>query len=221
MLSWKKVKKKEKQNGFKIIGGIDIKEVVIAGAVRTPIGKFSGSLKEFSATDLGSIAIKGLLEKHGFKPYLSDKTKSYRPDRFKETEKTSVEEDYMDWSEDFKDIEIDEVIMGNVLQGGQGQNPARQASIKAGIPREIPSYTVNKVCGSGMKAVTLASESIKSGESDVIITGGMESMTNAPYILPKARWGYRMDIDTKGELRDLMVLDGLHEIFYEIGRAHV
>lgn len=171
-------------------------------------------MKEFSASELGSIAIKGLLEKHELKPYLSDKTKSYRPEKLEDVERTSVEKKYMEWKEDFQDIEIDELIMGNVLQGGQGQNPARQASIKAGIPREVPSYTVNKVCGSGMKAVTLASESIMLGDSDVIIAGGMESMTNTPYVLPKARWGYRMDLDTKGELRDLMVLDGLHEIFY-------
>jgi acetyl-CoA C-acetyltransferase len=102
---------------------------------------------------------------------------------------------------------IDEVILGNVLQGGQGQNPARQAAVKAGVPVEVPAYTVNKVCGSGIKAVTLAAQSIIAGDAEVVMAGGMESMTNAPYVLDsKARWGYRMG-DAK--LTDTMVKDGL------------
>ena len=102
---------------------------------------------------------------------------------------------------------IDEVILGNVLQGGQGQNPARQAAVKAGVPVGVPSYTVNKVCGSGIKTVMLAAQSILAGDAEVVIAGGMESMTNAPYVLDsKARWGYRMG-DAK--LTDTMVKDGL------------
>ncbi len=120
----------------------------------------------------------------------------------------------MDWDQDLSEIELDEVIMGNVLQAGQGMNPTRQASIGAGIPREVPAWTVNKVCASGMKTVDLAAEAIREERSDAIIAGGMESMTNAPYALPKARWGYRMNTDGTGEIRDIMVWDGLYESMY-------
>ncbi|MBP2627647.1 MAG: acetyl-CoA acetyltransferase [Firmicutes bacterium] len=102
---------------------------------------------------------------------------------------------------------IDEVILGNVLQAGLGQNPARQASVKSGIPVEVPSFTINKVCGSGLKAVNLAAQSIKAGDAEVVIAGGMESMSNAPYLLDsKARWGYRMG---NSKLIDIMIQDGL------------
>ncbi|MDT8900593.1 acetyl-CoA C-acetyltransferase [Anaeroselena agilis] len=102
---------------------------------------------------------------------------------------------------------IDEVILGNVLQAGLGQNPARQASIKAGIPAEVPSYTVNKVCGSGLKTVNLAAQAIMCDDADIVVAGGMESMTQAPYLLTsKARWGYRMGND---KVVDVMVNDGL------------
>lgn len=101
---------------------------------------------------------------------------------------------------------VDEVIMGNVLQAGLGQNPARQASVKAGVPVEVPAYTINKVCGSGIKAVTLAAQAILAGDADIIVAGGMESMTNASYVLDRARWGYRMG-DAK--LTDSMIKDGL------------
>ncbi len=102
---------------------------------------------------------------------------------------------------------IDEVILGNVLQAGLGQNPARQASVKSGIPVEVPSFTINKVCGSGLKAVNLAAQSIKAGDAEIVLAGGMESMTNAPYLLDsKARWGYRMG---NGKLIDVMIQDGL------------
>lgn len=108
---------------------------------------------------------------------------------------------------DIKPNEVNEVIMGNVLQAGLGQNPARQASIKAGLPFEVPSYTVNKVCGSGLKAVNHAAQSIMVGDADVVVAGGMESMTNAPYTLDsKARWGHRMG---NGKLTDVMIQDGL------------
>jgi acetyl-CoA C-acetyltransferase len=111
---------------------------------------------------------------------------------------------------------VDEVIMGNVLQAGLGQNPARQASIKAGLPVETCAFTINKVCGSGLKAVALAAQSIMTGDADVVVAGGMESMTNAPYALSKARWGYRMG-DAK--LTDIMIRDGLWDVFndYHMG----
>ncbi len=102
--------------------------------------------------------------------------------------------------------QIDEVIFGNVLQAGLGQNPARQAAINAGIPVEVPSFTVNKVCGSGLKTVNLAVQAIRAGDADIIVAGGMESMTNAPYVLNKARWGYRMGDAT---VTDVMLRDGL------------
>ena len=101
---------------------------------------------------------------------------------------------------------IDEVIFGNVLQAGLGQNPARQAAIKGGVPVEVPSFTVNKVCGSGLKTVNLAAQAIIAGDADIIVAGGMESMTNAPYVLNKARWGYRMG---HSEVTDVVLTDGL------------
>lgn len=105
-----------------------------------------------------------------------------------------------------KPEQVDEVIFGNVLQAGLGQNPARQAAIKAGIPAAVPSFTVNKVCGSGLKTVMLAAQAILAGDADVVVAGGMESMTNAPYVLDKARWGYRMGQAT---MKDAMITDGL------------
>ena len=105
---------------------------------------------------------------------------------------------------------VDEVIMGNILQAGLGQNPARQAAVRAKLPIDMPSYTVNKLCGSGLKSVMLAAQAIASQSADVIVAGGMESMTNAPYVLAKARWGYRMG---NADLIDTMVHDGLTDAF--------
>ena len=115
-----------------------------------------------------------------------------------------------------KPEQVDEVIMGNVLQAGLGQNPARQAAIKAGLPVETPSLTINKVCGSGLKAVNLAAQAILAGDADIIVAGGMESMTNAPFVLDKARWGYRMG---DGKFIDVMIKDGLWDAFnnYHMG----
>lgn len=108
---------------------------------------------------------------------------------------------------------VDEVIMGNVLQAGLGQNPARQAAVHSGLPLEVPAFTINKVCGSGIKAVNLAAQAIIAGDAEVVVAGGMESMTNAPYVLDsKARWGYRMG-DAK--LTDVMVKDGLWCAFHD------
>lgn len=190
-----------------------MKEAVIVSAVRTPMGKFGGSLKQLTASELGKTVIKSIFNDIGFRPSVSEGARAWRPKATKEIEKSPIEAEKMDWGDE-EGIFIDEVIMGNVLQGGQGQNPARQASIKAGMPKETPAYTVNKVCGSGMKSVGIAAEKIRSGTADAIIAGGMESMSRAPYVLPKARWGYRMDVDGGGEMRDMMVRDGLYEIFY-------
>ncbi len=112
--------------------------------------------------------------------------------------------------------QVEEVIMGNVLQAGLGQNPARQAAIHAGLPVEAPAFTVNKVCGSGLKAVALAAQAILAGDADVVVAGGMESMSNAPYATDKARWGCRMG---NVQLTDIMVHDGLWDIFndYHMG----
>jgi acetyl-CoA C-acetyltransferase len=189
------------------------REVVIVSGVRTAIGAFGGSLKDIPAIDLGSLAIKEALKRAGIRPSPSKETLSYGPDALRE-EECELEERYYDWDDSLREVEVDEVIMGNVLQGGQGQNPARQVAIYAGLPNETPAFTVNKVCASGLKAITLGAESIMLGGADVVVAGGMESMSQAPYILPKARWGYRMDVTTKGEIIDLMVFDGLWEIFY-------
>ena len=159
-----------------------MREVVIASAVRTAVGKFGGSLTPLSAAQMGAIVIKEALKRANLKPE-----------------------------------QVDEVIMGNVLQAGLGQNPARQASIGAGIPIEVPSFTVNKVCGSGLKCVELAAQAIKAGDEDIIVAGGMESMSNAPFVTSnKARWGLRMG-DSK--LTDEMIKDGLWDAFnnYHMG----
>lgn len=114
-----------------------------------------------------------------------------------------------------KPEEIDEVLMGNVLQGGLGQAPARQASLGAGIPDSVSATTINKVCGSGLKSVMLGEQAIKAGDAEIVVAGGMESMTNAPYILKKARNGYRMG---NGEIFDLMIHDGLWDPY---GNKHM
>lgn len=107
--------------------------------------------------------------------------------------------------------QVDEVILGNVLQGGQGQNPARQVAIHSGIPYTIPAYTINKVCASGLKSVALAAQAVMLGDAEVVVAGGIENMSDAPYALPQARWGHRMG---EGRLVDLMIHDGLWDIFY-------
>jgi acetyl-CoA C-acetyltransferase len=146
-------------------------KVVIASAVRTPIGNYGGSLKDISAVALGEIVYREAIRRAGLEP-----------------------------------SQIDEVIMGNVLQGGQGQNPARQAALKAGLPEETTAMTINMVCGSGLRAVALAAQAIRTGEAEIVLAGGFESMSTAPYYLDKARWGYRMG---NGALVDGMIKDGL------------
>ena len=146
-------------------------KTVIVGGVRTPFGKFGGGLSSLTASELGGIAIKEVLERSG------------------------VAFD-----------QVDEVIMGNVLQAGQGQIPSRQAARQAGLPWDVKTETINKVCASGLRSVTLADQIIRSGDEEIIVAGGMESMSNAPYLLPKARWGLRMGDAT---LIDSMTFDGL------------
>jgi len=155
-----------------------MQEIVIASAVRTPIGSFSGALGQMQASDLGALVIKEAIQRAGIDPE-----------------------------------QVDEVILGNVLQGGQGQNPARQAAIKAGLKNEVPSWTLNKLCGSGLKSVIAAVQAILAGDAEIIVSGGMESMSTAPYVLPKARQGFRMG---NGEIIDSMVYDGLTDAFHGI-----
>lgn len=148
-----------------------MKEIVILGAARTPIGSFLGSLSSVSAPKLGSIAIQCALQNSGVQP-----------------------------------DQIQQVIMGNVLQAGIGQAPARQAGIGAGIPPSAGAVTVNKVCGSGLKAVMYAANDIRCDEYEIAIAGGMESMSNAPFAMPQARAGFRMG---HNKIVDLMIHDGL------------
>jgi acetyl-CoA C-acetyltransferase len=127
---------------------------------------------------------------------------------------TELEKKYYAWDESSKEIAVDEVIMGNVLPAGQGQNLARQATIIGGLPKEVNAFTINKLCASGLKAIALGAQAIVTESARVIVAGGMENMSNVPYALPRARWGYRMDMDARGEVNDLMVLDGLLESLY-------
>ena len=152
-----------------------MKKVYIVSAVRTPLGSFGGSLSSFTAPQLGSIAIKGALEKAKV---------------------------------DSKNI--DEVYFGNVCQANVGQAPARQAALGAGIGNNVPCTTVNKVCSSGMKSVMFAAQSVMLGHADILVAGGMESMSNIPYYLPKARWGYKFG---GGELVDGLQKDGLVDAY--------
>ncbi|HZG80792.1 MAG TPA: acetyl-CoA C-acetyltransferase [Brevibacillus sp.] len=156
-------------------------KTVIAGAARTPFGKFGGSLKALSAVDLGAVSIKAALERSG------------------------VAGD-----------QVDEVIMGMVVQAGAGQVPSRQAARKAGLPWDVASETINKVCASGMRAVTMGDQIIRAGDGEIIVAGGMESMSNAPYALPDARYGMRMGDAT---VRDLMMYDGLTCPFDQVPMA--
>jgi len=189
-------------------------EVVVVSGARTAIGTFGGSLRDIPVVDLGTAAIKEALKRAGLRPKSSEELLSYGPDALRSDGIIELEKRHYDYDPSLRPIQIDEVIMGNVLQGGQGQNTARQACIYAGIPKETPATTVNKICASGLKAITLGAQAIIAGEAEVVVAGGMEAMSHCPYVLPKARWGYRMDVGAKGELIDLMVFDGLWEIFY-------
>ena len=191
-----------------------MREVVIVSGARTAIGAFGGVLKDVSAIDLGVAVMKATLTKVGLKPVPSPLMAAEAPEALKDQGAIDLERAAGSYPDDAAAVTIDEVIMGNVLQAGQGQNPARQAMIRAGISKETAACTVNKVCGSGLKAITLAAQAIMTGQADVVLAGGQENMSQAPMALPKARWGHRMELTGVGEVRDLMVFDGLWEIFY-------
>ncbi|MGH8799392.1 MAG: acetyl-CoA C-acetyltransferase [Casimicrobiaceae bacterium] len=156
-------------------------DIVIAGALRTAIGKFGGALAKTPAPELGATVIRALLNRYKIRPE-----------------------------------QISEVILGQVLTAGSGQNPARQSLIKAGLPAEIPGMTINKVCGSGLKAVMLAAQAVRCGDADIVIAGGQENMSAAPHVLPGSREGFRMG-DAK--LVDSMIVDGLWDVYnqYHMG----
>ncbi len=191
---------------------------VIVSGMRTAVGAFGGSLKDVAAKDLGALVIREALMKAGLKPGLPAHAKEDAPDTAKDEGLCPIEQQYYKWPDNLKEIGVDEVIIGNVLGAGQGQNAGRQAMIRAGLPKETTAYTINKVCASGMKAIALAAATIKAGDNEVVIAGGMENMSDVPIALPKARWGHRMDMPY-GKTLDLMVFDGLYEIFngYHMG----
>lgn len=155
-----------------------MQDVVIVAAGRTAIGSFNGGLSSVSASDLGAVVIKGLLEKTGIDPK-----------------------------------QVDEVLLGQVLTAGCGQNPARQAAIKGGLTEATPAMTINKVCGSGLKALHLATQAIRCGDADLIIAGGMENMSLSAHVLPGSRSGQRMG---NWALQDSMIVDGLWDAFNDI-----
>jgi len=155
-----------------------MREVVIIGAARTPVGAFGGALSSLSAVDLGVIAAKEAIKRAGIKPEL-----------------------------------IDEVLIGNILSAGLGQNPARQVAINSGIPDTTSALTINKLCGSGLRTVSMGAQFIMLGDAEVVLAGGIESMSNAPYLLTKTRWGQKMG---DGEIVDSMIKDALWDKFYDI-----
>ncbi|MBP1748502.1 MAG: Acetyl-CoA acetyltransferase (thiolase II-like) [Deltaproteobacteria bacterium] len=187
-----------------------MKEAVIVSCARTAIGQFGQSLKDVPAVELGGIAIKEAVKRAGLRPSKS-KDKDVAPACFAGKTDTELEAQYYDYDPGLKEVVIDEVMMGNVLQAGLGQNSGRQASIRGGIPKETAAFTINKVCSSGLRAILLANQSIQVGDNEVVVAGGMENMSLAPFSVPGLRFGARM-FDTKAI--DLMVLDGIWEIFY-------
>ena len=191
-----------------------MKDVVIVSGSRTAIGAFGGGLKTVPVVKLGSIVMKDVLKRIKLKPVKNEQMQEAAPDKLKDQGIVEIEKKSYDFDDAFNPVTIDEVIMGNVLQAGQGQNTARQSMISAGIPKETPAFTINKVCGSGLKAIALGASAIMTGESDVVLAGGQENMSMAPMALPKARWGHRMELTGIGDIYDLMVFDGLYEIFY-------
>ena len=189
-------------------------EVVIVSGSRTAIGTFGGGLKDVPVTRLGAVVMKDVFKRVDLRPVSSTDMQDAAPDKLKDQGRIELENKSYDWDENAQPVTVDEVIMGNVLQAAQGQNPARQAMIGAGIPKETPAYSINKVCGSGLKAIALGASAIMLGQAEVIVAGGQENMSLAPMALPKARWGHRMELTGVGDVLDLMVFDGLWEIFY-------
>ena len=188
-----------------------MQDVVIVAGARTPVGNFSGSLKNTPVVQLGALVLKETLKRAGLRPMVTDAQRSVAPDALKDQGQIELEAAAYDYDDTLQPVAVDEVIMGNVVGAGQGQNTGRQAMIRAGLPKETPGFTVNKVCASGMKAVALAAQSIALGDADVVLAGGMENMSLIPYAVPSARWGARMG---NVEMTDLVVFDGLYEIFY-------
>ncbi|MCJ7594986.1 MAG: acetyl-CoA C-acyltransferase, partial [Desulfobacterales bacterium] len=186
-------------------------DVVIVSGVRTPVGAFGGSLKATPVVQMGALVLKETLKRAGLRPLATEDQSRFAPEILREKGMVDLEKEAYDYDDSLQPIMVDEVIMGNVVGAGQGQNLARQAMIRAGISKEGNAFTVNKVCASGMKAVALATQAIRSGEAEVILAGGMENMSLIPYALPAARWGARMN---NVDLVDLLVFDGLFEIFY-------
>jgi acetyl-CoA C-acetyltransferase len=189
-------------------------DVVIVSGSRTAVGSFGGSLKTVPVVDMGALVMKETLKKVNLRPALSDDMKAGVPEKLKDQGLIDLEKHGADWDDGAAPVVIDEVIMGNVLQTGQGQNPARQAMIRAGICKETPAMSLNKVCGSGLKAIAVGATAIMAGQAEVVLAGGQENMSMVPMALPKARWGYRMELTGAGEVTDLVVFDGLYEIFY-------
>ena len=188
-----------------------MRNVVIVSASRTAVGNFGGSLKDIPVVELGATVLKETLKKVDLRPEASEQQMQLAPDSLKDAARIDLEQKGYDYAPSSQPIGVDEVIMGNVVGAAQGQNVARQAMIYAGLAKETPAFTINKVCASGMKAVALAAQSIRVGDADVVLAGGMENMSRIPYAMTKARWGARMG---DAELTDLVVWDGLHEIFY-------
>jgi acetyl-CoA C-acetyltransferase len=191
-----------------------MKKVVIVSGCRTAVGAFGGGLKDVPVVDLGAVVLRETLRKAGLRPVRGVDFTTTVPKKLAGQAELDLERKYGKWSGDAREIAIDEVIMGNVLQAGQGQNPARQAMIRAGLCKETPAFTLNKVCGSGLKAIALGAQSIMTGQAEVVLAGGQENMSQVPMALLKGRWGYRMEVSGVGEIHDLMVYDALYEIFY-------
>lgn len=188
-----------------------MRNAVIVSGARTAVGAFGGSLKTVPVVDLGALVLKESLKKAGLRPVAGETSVRYEADAIAGQGMIDLEKSFYDYDDTLQPVTVDEVIMGNVVGAGQGQNVARQAMIRAGIAKESGAFTVNKVCASGMKAVTLAAQAIGCGEADVILAGGMENMSLIPYAMSSARWGARMG---NAEMTDLVVFDGLYEIFY-------
>jgi acetyl-CoA C-acetyltransferase len=187
-----------------------MREVVIVSAARTAVGSFGQSLKDVPVVKLGGTVINAALKRAGIRPSRT-KDLEFAPEIFGGKLDTDLEAKYYDFDASLKEVDVDEVIMGNVLQAGLGQNSARQAAIYGGAPKETNAYTVNKVCASGLRAIINGAQAIMAGDADIIVAGGMENMSLTPYALPTLRFGARM---FNTEMVDLMVMDGVWEIFY-------
>ncbi len=188
-----------------------MRKVVIVSGVRTPVGAYGGTLQEVPVVDLGAVVLKECLNRVGLRPVTSPEIHGFAPTAIAADGVIPLEQQYHDYDARRPALQVDQVIMGNVVGAGQGQNVARQAMIRAGIPKETAATSINKLCASGMEAVALATQAIRCGDADTILAGGMENMSRIPYALPSARWGQRMN---DGKLVDLLIQDGLHEVFY-------